>query len=466
MIDVALITNAVVFIAVFVFLLQRGYISIYSGLFVYLAFHFVVFVQRPIVVHYFDLKGTYYYMGYVPTDDVFLTTLLVANLGLIAFIVGYLWTAGLVPLKPNFIVPAIAPLQRSAFWISLALLSPLILYSFFLAFTLRQAYGTEALSELGQLELRTDPATGAHLFVDTSAYIVGARNMLLPFATLLIVVKRGKYWSYLPLLGCAFVALQLGERWLIVVSCLVASLMALYFRKRQQFTIQQYLMMGIVLLVFVVLGQNRDAIANLILKGDIDFDFDLQKSSLGDHLDFANFEFLNYVIGKVPDVSGTYSYFTQYLGLFTQPIPRMLWPDKPVGSPIVLVNLDAYGRFVGLSTSLVGDGWISLGYLGAMITTGAVGAFYGWLYRRFCRSSISIYFFCAYFWMLALLLQWARDGSYRITDFFFFCLVGLIIAFALERLVFRQDRPGRPAPLRPRRATAVMQPSVLHEDDN
>jgi hypothetical protein len=111
----------------------------------------------------------------------------------------------------------------------------------------------------------------------------------------------------------------------------------------------------------------------------------------------------------------------------------MLWPDKPVGSPIMLVNLNLYGRFASRTTSLVGDGWISLGYVGVVITLGTVGATYAWLYRRFCRPDISIYYFCAYFWIQALLIQWARDGGYRISDFFFFCLSPILLAYCIRR---------------------------------
>jgi hypothetical protein len=154
------------------------------------------------------------------------------------------------------------------------------------------------------------------------------------------------------------------------------------------------------------------------------------------------FDCLSYILAKVPAISHTYSYFTQYLGLFTQPIPRALWPDKPIDSPIVLVNLDSYGNFSPYVPTLVGDGWISLGYAGVVMTTGLVGAFYGWLYKRFCRATSSIYFFCAYFWILVLLVQWARDGGYQIfTGFFFFCLTPLLLAYLLGRLLLR-DQPA------------------------
>lgn len=460
MIALALVANTVAFFLILLFLIRCRFFTIYSGLFVYLAFHFIVFVQRPVVVYLFDLRSQYLYMRYMPTDEVFVETMLASNIGLLSFVLGYLVAIGFAPLRPSFMLPQVSPVQRNAFGLSLLLLSPLMLYSFFLAFTLRQGYGSDVLSELGQLNLRIDPETGSRLYVDNTAYIIGARNMALPFATFFVVLKRGKWWSYLPLVLCALVDLQLGERWAIVVSALVICLMALYFRGRTQFTVPQYAMMALVLVAFIALGQNRDAIVKFILTGEFDLGFDLRSSSLGDHPDFANFEFLNYVIGKVPDVSGTYSYFTQYLGVFTQPIPRALWPEKPVGSPVVLVNLDAYGNFAGMTTSLVGDGWISLGYIGIVITTGLAGAFYGWLFKRFTARTVSVYYFCAYFWMVALLLQWARDGGYRILDFFFFCLFGIALALGFEHTLLRIGGPAPPA-LRASAGSALLRPPSI-----
>jgi hypothetical protein len=219
---------------------------------------------------------------------------------------------------------------------------------------------------------------------------------------------------------------------------LVLTFLVSYLRKRRFFETKHYVIMAVVLFAFVAVGHNREAFIKFLLTGDFNLSFDLRQSSFGDHPDFAMFDCLSYILAKVPAVSGTYSYFTQYLGLFTQPIPRALWPDKPVGSPIVLVNLDAYGKFSPYVATLVGDGWISLGYIGVVVTTGLVGAFYGWLYRRFCSGTSSVYFFCAYFWMLSLLLQWARDGGYSIfTNFFFFSLSPILLAYGLERVLFR-----------------------------
>jgi oligosaccharide repeat unit polymerase len=437
MVETALTIHLLFYGVAIFYLATRGYLNLYSGLLIYAIFHFIAFVQRPLLVHLFELTSVFERMGHIPTDGEFIHTLFVVDLGFVSFIVAYLAALRFEPIKPNFITPEITHRQRSAFMLAFLLLLPLILYSVYLALTMRQVYGVQVLDELAQLNLRIDPATGAVLYVDTTGYIVEARNFALPFATFFIVMQRGKWWSCIPLLLLAFTSLQVGARWPLVISVLVQLLVFSYLRKRVSFKAKHYAIMGLVLFAFVLVGHNRDAFVKFLETGTFDVNFDLRDSSFGEHPDFAMFDFVTFVLAKVPDVSKTYSYFTQYLGLFTQPIPRMLWPDKPVNSPIVLVNLDAYGNFSSYVTTLVGDGWISLGYFGVMITTGVVGWFYGWLYRRFCSVPPSIYFFCGYFWILALLLQWARDGNYYILDtFFFFSLSPLAMAYALERVVF------------------------------
>ena len=437
----ALILNVLVFAALVLFLISRGYLSIYSGLFLYLAFHFIAFVQRPLAVYLFDIRSIFTYMKYMPDDYGFIQALFVANVGLFSFVFFYLAALRFQPIRPTFEPPALSAVERRSFGLAFLLLSPLIVYSFFLAFTMRQQYGAMVFHELSRLNLSIDPTTGVYLFNDTTAYVVNARNFAFPFATLLVFLGRGRWWSAIPLLFCAFVALQVGTRWPIVIAMLVLIMMVLYLHRRRSFTLTHYALMAFVLVAFIMVGHNREALVRLLLNGEIEFHFDLARSSFGEHPDFSLFECLTYIIAKVPTVSQTYSYFTQYLGLFTQPIPRMLWPGKPVGSPVVWVNLESYGRFSPLSTSIVGDGWISLGYAGVAITTGVVGALYGWLYRRFCNPSATIYYVLAYFWMLALLLQWARDGGYAIADFFFFCLSPILLAYVLYRVpLFRLDK--------------------------
>ncbi len=446
MIELALTANLVFFVMLVWWLASRKYMNVFSGLMVYCVFHFLVFVQRPIIVYAFDIISEYEFMNFVPDDDIFLETILVSNVGLVSFVFGYVWALGFRPLRMNFNVTANVRNEGTAYLISFLILSPLIAYSIYLMLTMRQEYGVEVLDELGRIDMTVDPATGSRLFVDTTGYFVLARNMLLPFVTFIILRYRGRSWSYLPSAAAALLTAGTGGRWPLVMSLLVVMMIGLYVHRRSGLTALSYISIVAGLVVFVVVGENRDALMNLLVNGTFEFELDLSKTSFGAHPDFANFEFLTFVIAKVPEVSETYSYFTQYLGVFTWPIPRMLWPDKPVGSPITLVNLQDYGQFASRTTSLVGDGWISLGYPGVVITLVLAGVVYGYLYKRMCGGPVSSFRLCAYVWMVALLAQWARDGGYRILEFYFFCVTPIGLAYLVYLSL--SPRPRR-APRRP-----------------
>ena len=382
-------------------------------------------------------------MDFLPTEDMMTKSILISNVGLISFTFGYLCILRFNSLRPNFNLCDATLVEGKAYLIAFFILCPLILYSLYLMLTMRQEYGVEVLNELGSVDMTFDPDTGARLFVDTTGYVVLARNMVLPFVTFLILHFRGRWWSYVPLMAVAFMAAETGGRWPLVMSGLVAIMSGLYLQRRSVLRLRSYVAIVIGLGAFLVLGESRDAFMKFLATGSFDFQFDFVNSSFGAHPDFANFEFLTYVIAKVPDFSNTYSYFTQYLGVFTWPIPRILWPGKPAGSPITLVNLTEYGHFTSGSVTLVGDGWISLGYPGVIITLMVAGALYGYLYKRFCSRSASRYYVCAYIWLVALLAQWARDGGYRILEFVFFCLAPVGLAYCVSRLLSKPAGPFR-----------------------
>lgn len=453
MIELALAANVIFFAGVVLFLYWRGYINFYSGLFVYLAFHFIAFVQRPIVVYAFDLRAEFIYLTYMPTEGVFLSALLAANLGLVSFVFGYLFMLGFQPLAVRFQSVTVTEADKKALLTTFLLLLPLILYSMYLVLTTRYYHDIGLFDDMRELSIRIDAETGASVFVESSAYIVFARDLALPFASIFAIVNRLRWWSFIPLVFCALMALQVGARWETVISTFVAVTIVLYYRRYSLPRLRHAAILLVILFLFILMGQNRSLINEVLLGEFSNLTFDLGTSSLGDHPDFANFEWLTFVIGKVPDISRSYTYFTQYLGLFTQPIPRVLWPDKPIGSPIMWVNLQSYGRFIGRTTTLVGDGWMSLGYIGVMITLSGAGAGYGWLYKKFCSANISIYMFCGYFWMEGLLIQWARDGGTRILEFAFFCVAPLFLAYVVKQLLWqvKEPRPGLIDPLRDRK---------------
>src|SRR4051794_19168438 len=163
MIEIALAIHIILFVGLVIGLNERGFVNLYSGLSLYLVFHFVVFVQRPLIVYLFDLRSEFEFMNFMPTEDVFLQTLFVADVGLLSFIAAYLMALGFRPMEPTFHYIRPSRTEARSLLISFLLLAPLIFYSFFLAVTMRQTYGVTVFQQLGEINMTIDPATGQKL---------------------------------------------------------------------------------------------------------------------------------------------------------------------------------------------------------------------------------------------------------------------------------------------------------------
>jgi len=151
-----------------------------------------------------------------------------------------------------------------------------------------------------------------------------------------------------------------------------------------------------------------------------------------DTQEFANFDYVCFVAAVVPSRTGTFTYWAQYLQLFTEPIPRAIWTGKPVGAPVWLFNLNEYGNFLGLTVSLVGDAWMSAGWIGIVVTMSLVGGFLGVLHRWFWKHTDNSMAALAYLTFLGMLPQWYRDGGISIAKFAFWNLSPLLLWVGLS----------------------------------
>jgi hypothetical protein len=103
--------------------------------------------------------------------------------------------------------------------------------------------------------------------------------------------------------------------------------------------------------------------------------------------------------------------------VLVRPIPRAIWKDKPERDLIPMVNLNSFGRFDVLTPSIVGDGWVSLGYIGVIVTLATVAWMLGSAYNRFALGEPSAIYTVVYCVILAFSLQWFRDGGTSIAVF-------------------------------------------------
>ncbi|WP_245986511.1 O-antigen polymerase [Azospirillum thermophilum] len=461
MIEMALIAQTLVVILVTVAFVSTGTASMFHPLTLYLVFHSLVFVMRPILVHGAGFDNAWLFMGYWPDAQQFVFTLIVSSVALIAF---SLACASAGHVRPDLSKARTFSFDRTdivAFLITTALLAPLAIYSAI------QRQGADAFSGTGDIQMERDPMTGQPVYTNTTGYIAEAHSMGLPLTLGIIWVSRFHPLSFIPFIAFVGFRAYLGwGRWAIIMGILGLVLLMLYRTRTRWFRLWHVAVGLPVLAIFTTLGNNRGALKDVIT-GDAPFSSIFRMTShdggrMIDALanqDLANFDFLAFILWVVPGQSATYTYFTQYLQLFTEPIPRVLWPGKPVGAPIKWVQLHDFGNFANLTTSLPGDGWMSGGWLGLIVTMAVVGLILGKLHRWFWTKGFvnryGVLFYCAF---LPLSLQWFRDGNITIVKFSFFSLLPILLWIGLTRAlhawgILEDDplRPGAPRRVAPQK---------------
>lgn len=409
MIAVALVLQGVFWLCVTAFFLAQRAASLFHPLTFYLAFHFLVFVARPVLVHVAGFDSQWFHMRFTPTPETFVLTLLISSYGLLVF-AAFALAAGAASAQPPRPVDFEAP-ERRAFAAIFMLLLPLALYSAWLDARL---FGT--LSALDGLGMRVDPGSGHTVFVGTTGYLAKAHNLLIPLTALFVWVNRFRWWAWAPFLMFLAWRAYLGSRWGIVVALAILLLLHLHAHRRRWLRPIPVALAIPVFLVFHAIGEQRAAFRDLI---DVEPRRAVASAAAGeesflqslDKPDFANFDFLAFIVDAVPERAQTYSYFSQHLALFTQPVPRMLWPDKPVASSLSLVRLNDFGWFGHRTRSLVGDGWMSLGWAGVTLTLALSGWLLGRAHHWFRARHEAAFPVAAYCCALPATLLWFRGGN-------------------------------------------------------
>ncbi len=443
MIEVLLIFQAVVWLAAcWAFLCSRNASAFHPFAF-YLAFHGVVFVTRPILEYLFHFETVFYLMEFYPSDEVIQFTFVLTSFALVVFAAANLLPRAGGPRFDRAEPEAFTPLEWRAFCILVVLIGPIALYS---------AYATLGTSVFGDpvIQMDRDPRTGVLFFTNTTGYLYVAQEAFGVLSLMLIWGTRFKLWSFVPLLAYLSLRVYFGRgRWTIVLTLMMLGLLYLFHHHRRWPPIRFAILAIPVFVLFQQLGENRDAIKTW-LTGEVTSHSqpalaDRSWIERQDNPDFANFDFLTYVVDAVPEKTGTYTYFSDFLQLFTEPIPRILWPGKPFGAPIQLIDLNSYGNFDGWTLSLVGMGWISFGWLGVAILLALVGYLTARLHRWFWSGEATNFKILAYCVFVPLTLQWFRDGDISIAKFVFTMIGPLLLWRVILKFLRANSLRGRPA---------------------
>ncbi|MDA9405940.1 hypothetical protein [Bradyrhizobium sp. CCBAU 45384] len=412
MIELALLFQLAIFALAMHFAISSRRFNLGDPLFYYLVFHGIFFVFRPIAVDLFQLRFVVDRIGYELTDELFAWTLICSDVGLIVWLAVGITVPGIPQSKLREVS---ALLNRTSHEDKIAVLAvasilgPLALYSAYIGIEARTLNGS------GAAGLVLDQATGVTINSTSTGYLNDAQYMLGSLVLLSLVCFRGLFVRLTILASFLVVRLSIGnDRWTIVF--LLCSLGILTAAKRGDYKIPLWVYVATIpaFAVFTALGEARYFIRDLLFGTTLSSGPVAEAKSLVDRLegpDIANFEFLAFIINTVPEKTGTYTYFVQWLQLFTEPIPRILWPEKPIGAPISVFSLNQYGNFFFYSRGMIGDAYMSLGIPGIALVSGVFGRLQYKVFRKLMSGSLGKTGVVLGMVVLPLTIQWLRDGG-------------------------------------------------------
>lgn len=378
--------------------------SIFHPLTFYLAFHGLLFVVRPIIAWFGQYEQIYRAYEFYPSMSDKITVILASTLGMIVF-ASFSLLAGNAPLRfaeDEASREERRQLTRIFAWV-LAICGPLAAYS------LINSYGEN--SNLSGLVL--DRSTGVSINTTTIGYITDLQMMAVPLCALILWLARFRLWAFAPL--AAFVVLRAGTgiRGPMVAAAVAAGLFYAYDKKIRYPGLKTILAAALLLSFFSLVGADRGASVRqaIGLEEQDAFVKSERKERFLEGMDFGNMEYFEYLVYAIPQRTGTYNYFLNNLQVFTEPVPRKFWPGKPIGEPFPQFSLYDYGYPIGMTRSLPGEGWYSLGWLGVVLWCGLWGYLLGRFYNSFARGKPSTFRIAAYLTFLPILVVGLRDGT-------------------------------------------------------
>lgn len=412
---------------VFVFV-RKPAASVFHPFAFYLTFHFLLFVIRPPLVYYRGYNLIYKAYLFTPSLSEKTDALLVTMIGLVAFGIANLYVArtpiaftrtpGDEALRNRLIVP---------FALMALVLAPVAIYSMLTSWA-------ADISGMGQMVM--DHQTGISINTQSNGYFYESRLMLGPIAVIFAWLMRFRWYSFLPLAAFVILGGGTGTRGPFILAAVALGLIWLYERRRKWPDVRMVLAFIVLAGVFTAVGNDRGhAIRGLFVESQVDAWNSGDDPRFLEGMDTGNLEYVEYLTHTIPARTGTYGYFLDNLQVFTEPVPRVLWPGKPVGEPIKLFNLMDYGYPIGMTRSLPGEGWYSLGFAGVALWCALFGALWGWVYEAFARNRAQGLRLISYLVILPLSILFFRDGVLvTMLRFLLFLAFPLVTLYLIARL--------------------------------
>lgn len=458
--DLALLFGLALWIGLTAYYLSKPYASIIHPFTAYSFFHGIIFVIRPALACYRDYDALYALYQFHPSLSDKLTVLFAADLGFVCFFLAINRFGNLAfeNLRPNRI--AAPPKLSRGLIIMLLIVVPLASYIL---------YDTMGARGAAVRTMVQDRATGIVINTVSNGYRDNLHQMLIPVVLLFAWMGRFRLVSLLPVAAFVVAQASTGSRWPFVVAILGTASLYVVYRGSRWINIKLLTLFTAAWLVFSLAVMDRGSrLRDFLGFQTVSYSQKIEGSRLLESMDYGNLEFFEYLVYVIPQRSGTYDYFLVNLQLFTEPVPRVLWSNKPIGAPIQLLKLWDYGRPIGITYSLPGAGWYQAGWLGVMAWCSFFGAIFGWFYNWFVKNSHNQYAVMIYVITYALALQFFRDGMLMtVGKMLLFPLIPILLwAFCVQlfdpkRVKARRQRRSAPDPSAQGPARAALLPSTL-----
>ncbi len=461
MYDFLLIASCLVFAATCLAYSRHQAASLLHPATIYLAFHGFIFVIRPLFARFYDFDLVYRVYDFQPSMSDKITVILGANLAMLVFTFVSVRVAS----------QRVAPIPRDEFDRYRGILAgPIMLAAIIL--------GPLAIAaQIANWARRVDPyqtmsrdaATGILVNIESNGWFSDSALMLAPLAVLAVWLFRYRFPGWMVFGAASILMLGSGGRGSFIFAAAAVTFIYMLERHRTWFDGRIMLLAAVSLVSFNAVVEDRGAAVRGLLGAGSD---DTYTSSYEldplEHMDFANLEYFEFVVYAVPQRTGSWDYFAHNLQIFTEPVPRALWKDKPIGSPVQFFQLWDYGTPIGMTISLPGAGWMSFGYLGIVIQAAAFALLYGLLYTRLLVNRPGAVASLIYALGIATSVTVLRDGILltllRQLPFYLGPLI-LALAFARfgaepRRAHIRATMPEQPAdtPAARRKALAARAP--------
>lgn len=458
--SLALAATWLVFLLVLLYYVNSKVASVFNPMSFFLFYHFILFVLKPTLSYSLNYRYIYGVYHFIPSLSDKLIVLGAVNLSLISFTFACL-TFGSVPYSDLEKRPRNYQARREymrPLFVTWLMVGPLACYSL---------YKVIGWSTSGTFDMVFDQDAGTFINTSGNGYIVEAQIMLVPLVVFTAWIFRFTLISLIPAATFIIAKSFTGQRWPIVVT--IFALMLLYFYDARVRWLKYKFLVPICFfwLAFNVMSEDRGGyLRQLVGIGNyngVNADRVAYKSNLGflESMDYGNLEFFELIVYAVPQRTKSYDYFAEQLQVITEPIPRVIWKNKPKGAPIKFFRLDDYIPVFSFTKSVAGAGWFGLGWLGVAIWSWIFGAAYGIAYKKWARST-GVILTVSYIIVLALALQFLRDGILvSVVKMGGFTLLPLLfIRFIKSRVHFRSNERSIDLAYGADEALAALPPAV------